>query len=76
MLNHSDFAGWRLSGRHALCDVRHTVRARARALLRFTRKLCALPLTKQFFRTTDVKHVLAEFLVLDEPVVDTQDTSS
>ena len=28
---------------HALCDVRHTVRARVRALLRYTRKLCALP---------------------------------
>ena len=28
---------------HAMCDVRHTVRARARALLRYTRKLCALP---------------------------------
>ena len=28
---------------HALCDVRHTVRARAHALLRCTRKLCALP---------------------------------
>ena len=29
---------------HALCDVRHTMRARARALLRYTRKLCALPI--------------------------------
>ena len=33
-----------VSAPHALCDVRHTVRARARALLRYTRKLCALPL--------------------------------
>ena len=32
-----------VSAPHALCDVRHTVRARARALLRYTRKLCELP---------------------------------
>ena len=29
-------------------------------------------LTTYFFSTTDVKHVLAELLVSDEPVVDTQ----
>ena len=29
-------------------------------------------LTTYFFSVTDVKHVLAELLVLDEPVVDTQ----
>ena len=29
-------------------------------------------LTKYFFSATDVKHVLAELLVSDEPVVDTQ----
>ena len=32
-----------VSAPHAMCDVRHTVRARARSLLRYTRKLCALP---------------------------------
>ena len=32
-----------VSAPYALCDVRHTVRPRARALLRYTRKLCALP---------------------------------
>ena len=30
-------------------------------------------LTTKFFRATDVKHILAEFLVADEPVVDTQE---
>ena len=29
--------------------------------------------TTQFFRVTDVKHILAEFLDADEPVVDTQE---
>ena len=32
-------------------------------------------LTTYFFSTTDVKHVLAELLVSDEPVVDTQEMS-
>ena len=31
--------------------------------------------TTQFFRATDVKHILAEFLVANEPVVDTQEMS-
>ena len=32
-------------------------------------------LTTHFFSATDVKHVLAELLVSDEPVVDTQEVS-
>ena len=32
-------------------------------------------LTTYFFIATDVKHILAEFLVADEPVVDTQEMS-
>ena len=32
-------------------------------------------LTAYFFRATDVKHILAELLVADEPVVDTQEMS-
>ena len=30
-------------------------------------------LTTHFFRATDVKHILAELLVADEPIVDTQE---
>ena len=36
----------------------------------FVRQL--VHLTTYFFRATDVKHILAELLVSDEPVVDTQ----
>ena len=32
-----------------------------------------LSISRQFFSVTDVKHILAEFLVTDKPVVDTQE---
>ena len=49
---------------HQINSENHTLR------VVFVRQL--VHLTTHFFSATDVKHVLAELLVSDEPVVDTQ----